>query len=93
MFNGVIRILTNVRFIPKLKRNLISLGSLNLLGYDILKMDILVIKDGKIVMKGKKENDLYTLLGNSISSSTDVVMSDLVLNCGIRGLYILVKEG
>lgn len=78
MFDGVVRILKNVRFTPELKRNLISFGSLNLLGYEFNTKNgfILVRKGGKTVMKGKKEIGLYILLGNSISGSTDVVMSE-----------------
>ena len=37
MHNGVEKVLTNVRFIPKLKRNLISLGALDELGYVIIE--------------------------------------------------------
>lgn len=34
MFDGKIRTLTNVRFVLDFKRNLISLGYLNALGYE-----------------------------------------------------------
>ena len=34
MFDGVVRILTNVEYIPKLRRSLISLGVVDTLGYD-----------------------------------------------------------
>jgi hypothetical protein len=33
MFDGIVKILTNVRYVPDLKKNLISLGTLDSLGY------------------------------------------------------------
>lgn len=48
------RILSNVRYIPDLKRNVISLGSLNALGLEFYteKGSLLVTKGSKIVMEG-----------------------------------------
>ena len=57
MFDGVVRILTNVKYIPKLKRSLISLGVVDTLGYDfsIKKNGIMSINKGTLItMKGKK---------------------------------------
>lgn len=40
MHDGVVRVLTNVRHVPKLKRNFISLGALDAKGYTyVLKME------------------------------------------------------
>jgi hypothetical protein len=33
MFDGVVKILTNVRYVPDLKKNMISLSTLDSLGY------------------------------------------------------------
>ena len=65
MFDGTIRTLTDVRYIPKMKRNLISLSALDDQGYKysggggVLK----VTKGSLVVMKGdiKKANGLYYL--------------------------------
>ena len=35
MYDGAVRILTNVRHVPKLRRGLISLGMLDTLGCDV----------------------------------------------------------
>lgn len=46
----------DVRFVPNLKRDLISLGTLNALGYKFrtLSGSLQVTKEGKVVMKGRK---------------------------------------
>ena len=57
MYNGVEKVLENVRYIPELKRNLISLGMLDELGY-VIKAEIGMLKISKgslIVMKGLKK--------------------------------------
>ncbi|KAL8494299.1 hypothetical protein ACS0TY_025194 [Phlomoides rotata] len=55
MFDGAGRILSNVRFVPNLKRNLISLGSLTATGcvFEADGDSISVLKGGKILMKGR----------------------------------------
>ena len=47
MHNGVEKVLSNVRFIPELKRNLISLRALHELGY-VIKLEASLVK----VMRG-----------------------------------------
>ena len=47
LHNGLEKVMSNVRYIPELKRNLISLGVLDELGYTI-KLEAGVIK----IMKG-----------------------------------------
>ena len=68
MYNGVEKMLENVRYIPELKRNLISLGMLDELGY-VIKAEAGVLKISKgslIVMKGVKKNGIYSLLGSTV---------------------------
>lgn len=83
MFDGKHRVLSNVRYVPELKRNLISLGSLSALGYKFNTYQgfILVTKAGNKVMKWKKTNDLYILIGETVTVNADVVMtkSDIIL--------------
>ena len=65
MFDGTIRTLTDVRYIPKMKRNLISVSALDAKGYkysggnSVLK----VTKGSLVVMKGdlSSNNGLYYL--------------------------------
>ena len=68
MFNGVVRVLSNVRHVPDLRKNLISLGVLDDLGYSyssnggIMK----ITKGALMVMKGQKVSTLYRLIGNIV---------------------------
>jgi hypothetical protein len=63
MHDGIMRTLTNVRHIPDLKKNLISLGTLDSLGYKYYGEGgvIRVSKGSLVVMKGNKFDGLYFL--------------------------------
>lgn len=76
MYDGEEKLLTNVRFVPKLKRNLIFLGSLNMLGgeFNIKDGYILVTKNGRTLMKGKKANGLCIFIGKAITGSVNATM-------------------
>ena len=56
IFGGVVGVLSNVRYVPDLRKNLISLGVLDDLGYSYsLKGGIMKITKGALmVMKGQK---------------------------------------
>ena len=68
MFDGVVRVLSNVRHILDLRKNLISLGVLEDLGYSYTsKGEIMKITKGALmVMKGQKVSTLYRLIGNTV---------------------------
>ena len=68
MFDGTVRALHEVRHAPKLKRNLISVGMLDSLGYFFKSESggLEIRKGTEIVMKGVKENGLYVLQGSSV---------------------------
>lgn len=103
MFDGKLRILTNARYVPELKINLISLGTLNASGYEFNteRGQIHVTKSENIVMKGEKNNVLYILIGETIVGKADVVMSnqDTIMwhkrlgHIGERGLKELSSKG
>ena len=61
MFDGVTRDLHHVRYVPQLKRNLISLGCT----IKAENEEIQVIDKGVVVMKGVRKNGLYILVGSS----------------------------
>jgi hypothetical protein len=90
MFDGTIRTLTDVRYIPKMKRNLISLSALDDKGYKysggggVLK----VTKGSLVVMKGdiKKANGLYYLRGTTISGNAAPVVSNELSDCDAANL-------
>ena len=68
MFDGVVRVISNVRHVPDLRKNLISLGVLDDLEYSyssegrIMK----ITKGSLMVMKGQKVSMLYKLIGNTV---------------------------
>jgi hypothetical protein len=63
MHDGIVRTLANVPHIPDLKKNLISLGTLDSLGYKYYGEGgvIWVSKGSLIIMKGNKVDGLYFL--------------------------------
>ncbi|KAH9696615.1 hypothetical protein KPL71_023232 [Citrus sinensis] len=80
MFDGMIRELRDVRHVPDLKRNLISLGMLDKIGCLVeLELGILkVLKGSMVVMKWNMSNGLYVLQGSAVTG--DVAMSNQKLN-------------
>ena len=68
MFDGVVRVLSNVRHVPNLRKNLISLGLLDDLGYSYSSKGgiMKIIKGALMVMKGQKVSMLYRLIGNTV---------------------------
>jgi hypothetical protein len=68
MFDGIVRILINVKYVLDLKKNLISSSTLDSLGYgSSVKDEVMKItKCDMVIMKGKKICNLYKLLGNIV---------------------------
>ena len=63
MFDGIVRILTNVKHIPELEKNLVSLGYLERSGYSFssrARSGVLNISNGAmVVMRGRRlDNNL-----------------------------------
>ena len=75
IFDGVVRTLSNVKYVPKLRKSLISLRVLDNLGYVFsIKNGIMKINKGVfIAMKEKKVKKLYTLIKKTILSGTTKV--------------------
>ena len=76
IFDEIVKILTNVRYVPDLKKNLISLGTLDSLGYSYLAKNgvMKISKAAMVIMKG----NLYKLLrdtGDTITSEAAVSTS------------------
>lgn len=105
MFDGIERILQEVRYIPKLKRNLVSLGIVDLVGYRFRceNGSFKVYKGSLIVMKAFRNNGLYTLDGKTVISGVVNVLSTTVDKTRLwhqrlghvsqRGLEELYKQG
>ncbi|XP_073225604.1 uncharacterized protein [Cicer arietinum] len=79
MFNGKELLLNDVRYIPELKRNLISVGMFDILGYSTnIKNGIMtIINKDDIIVKGIKRNGLYNLEGFIIIAQASVASSNL----------------
>jgi len=79
MFDGIVRTLTEVRHVPDLKRNLISLGELDSSGCKFTGQGgaLKVSKGALVVMKEKINGNLYTLQGK-VEMSQAVVASKIV---------------
>ncbi|KAG8478549.1 hypothetical protein CXB51_028301 [Gossypium anomalum] len=80
MFDGVVRTLSDVRYVPELKRNLISLSTLDSKGYRYTaKSGVLKISKGSlVVMKGQRKTaKLYVLQGSTVTGDAAVASSSL----------------
>ena len=80
MYDGVVRTLGDVRHVPDLKRNLISLSTLDSKGYKYTgEGGVLKISRGSlVVMKGHKQAaNLYVLQGSVVTGDAAVTSSSL----------------
>ncbi|XP_020250324.1 uncharacterized protein LOC109827718 [Asparagus officinalis] len=70
----IVRTLSDMRHIPDLKKNLISLSSLDSIGcsYTGEGGALRVTKGSLVVMKGSKVNSLYVLQGSTVTGSASV---------------------
>ncbi|RDX81649.1 hypothetical protein CR513_37645, partial [Mucuna pruriens] len=68
MFNGRETLLSGVRYVLELKKNLISISMFDNIGYTTqIEHDIMKISNNNLVIaKGIKRNDLYILDGSSV---------------------------
>jgi len=105
MFGGMIQELKKVRYVSQLKRNLISVGALKILGLKVsLRDDVLKMTKGSmVVLKGVCRNNLYYLKGSTVTgqvaASTDSVDDSTRLwhmrvgHTGEMSLQVLAKQG
>lgn len=68
MLDGVVHILSGVAYIPKLRRNLISIDQLYSMGYiySVASEPMKITYGNLVLMKGEKFNDLYHLIRSAI---------------------------
>ena len=79
MYDGMVRVFNNVRYVPNLKRNLISLGTLDEEGYTY-KAEKGVLKASKgslVILKGDKKNGLYVLRGEAVTNEAACIASKI----------------
>ena len=74
LHDGKVRILTDVRYVLDLKRNLISLGTLDELGftYKAHNGNMHISKGNKLILTGIKRNGLYVLNGQHVFSDKPI---------------------
>ncbi|KAG8498267.1 hypothetical protein CXB51_007036 [Gossypium anomalum] len=80
IFDGVVRTLSDVQHVPELKRNLISLSTLDSKGYIYTtESGVLKISKGSfVVMKGQRKTaKLYVLQGSTVTADAAVTSSSL----------------
>nr|KYP49125.1 Retrovirus-related Pol polyprotein from transposon TNT 1-94 [Cajanus cajan] len=106
MYDGMVRTF-DAWYVPSLRKNLISMGTLDKQGYSFSGNDgqITVSKGALVVMKGKLQHDIYVMLGNSfqgtVSRSHSLeqhVDNTKLWHCRLghmseRGLVVLSKQG
>ena len=58
-----------MRYVPTLKKNLISVGDLEALGLEIFDKDrvLKMLRGSMVVLKGVRRNKLYYLKGNRVT--------------------------
>nr|XP_016499027.1 PREDICTED: uncharacterized protein LOC107817677 [Nicotiana tabacum] len=78
MHDDVVRTLTDVRYVPELKKNLISLGTLEYLGCKFTSEGGVLkdFQDAFVIMKAHRSGSLYTLLDSTVIDPTAVSISD-----------------
>ena len=69
MFDGMMRELKEVRYVPHLKKNLISVSVLEALCLEIPGRDgvLKMLRGSMIVLKGIRRNNIYYLKGNMVT--------------------------
>jgi len=77
MFDGMVCKLKEVKYVPQLKRNLISVDALKTLGLVVLIRDgvFKMTKGSMVVMKGIRRNNLYYLKGSTVTSQVETSIS------------------
>ncbi|KAH9762947.1 hypothetical protein KPL70_001004 [Citrus sinensis] len=103
MYDGSVKGLEQVRCVPELKRNLISLGMIDQLGCCIKAEngELQILKDGAIIMKGCRRNGLYVLKGSvelhgiitNVNSDKTRLWHMRLAHMSEKGLKELSKQG
>ena len=78
MFDGQVRSLTNVRHVPNLKKNLLSLGDLKAREYKFSGANgaIKITKGSMMILKRERTANLYKLIGSIIIGDTSTTTTE-----------------
>jgi hypothetical protein len=103
--DGTFKTLTNVRYVPKMKRNLISLGTLEVMGFKFSADNgVLKVSQGnRVVLKAERFNNLYYLQGSTVTGTAAVSIASNTSNTKLwhmrlghmseKGMHLLHKRG
>ncbi|KAK2986619.1 hypothetical protein RJ640_004375 [Escallonia rubra] len=77
MHDGIVRTLTDVRHVPELRKNMISLGTLDssCCSYRAVGGVMRIMKGALVVMKGLKQNSFYLLQGSTVTGAATTASS------------------
>ena len=77
MEDVIVRELKEMRYVPQLKKNLVSIGALKALGLVISVRDgvLKMIKGSMVVMKGVCQDNLYYLKGSTVTGQVETSSS------------------
>jgi len=69
IFDGLVQELKEVRYVPQLKNNLISVGAFEALGLKISGRDgvLKMLRGSMVVLKDVRRNNLYYLKSNTVT--------------------------
>lgn len=104
MWDDTYKILENVRLVPDLRRNLISLGMLDSTGcsYKSVNVVLKVMKGSMVILKGLLRQGMYVLQGKAVAGDSATIITCLdhtrlwhnrLGHISMKGLEQLCKQG
>ncbi|KAK3034153.1 hypothetical protein RJ639_033496 [Escallonia herrerae] len=103
--DGFVRTLTDVRHVPELRKNLISLGTFDSNDCSNWAAGVRIVKGALVMIKELKQNSLYLLQDSKVTGATAAALSsdidsDIIelwhmrlWNMSERGIDVLSKQG
>jgi len=81
MFDGMIRELKELRYVPQVKKNLISVSALKALGHAVSVRDsvLKITKGSMVMMKGVCSNNLCYLMGSAVKGEWRLLFLQMVI--------------
>jgi hypothetical protein len=102
--DGTFKTLTIVRYVPKMKKNLIYLGTLEAMGFKFsINNGVLKVSQGNcVVLKSERINNFYYLQGSTLTGTATISIASNTLNTKFwymrlghmseKGMYLLHKR-
>ena len=92
-YNGVVRTLVGVRYVPNMSKNLISLSTLEIGGFSFVGGDGIldIIMDVVVVMRARCIGRLYVLQGSTVTGAAILSSHSSILLGGVNFGDLLTK--